>query len=260
MKKILILVLIIISFFFWQKLKPQSQSSSLPEIPISAFPTLKPTPPQTVEISLAGKSFLVSFFKVIDTSKLFLFSNLEEKNTASELVDKYKCQALTSAGFYDKSDKPLGLFISEGKAFRNKLESALFNGFFLVKTTGEFEISRFSNGENLRLGLQSGPFLWEDENPVVLHINNDEFARRIVILTTKDKQLYFLAVYNSDSPLQGPYLSDLPNILLQFKNKTNVAILNALNLDGGSASAFYDKTAGLSFPEISIIGSFFCIR
>ncbi|MBI3385406.1 phosphodiester glycosidase family protein [Candidatus Gottesmanbacteria bacterium] len=229
-----------------------------PESSSTATPTPTPILKQTTEVMMAGKNYQVSWIKVSDLNRLSLYSNLAEKKTTEGLKKTYSCQNLINAGFYDKSDHHLGLFVSGGKIINSELISSLFNGFFFITTDGIADIANSAPRKSLHLALQSGPLLWNGGNPQVLLIKNDELARRMVVLTTPKKEVYFLAIYDQDSPLQGPYLEDLPNLLLQFQKNTSVSITSALNLDGGGASAFSNQEVTLL--EVTSVGSIFCLK
>ena len=90
-----------------------------------------------------------------------------------------------------------------------------------------------------------------------LSILDDKPGRRVVVAQAENK-IYFIAFYNNNSVYLGPNLSDLPQLLKMFAQKRKTTILNALNLDGGAASAFH--TDNFSLPELTPVGSFFCIK
>lgn len=105
--------------------------------------------------------------------------------------------------------------------------------------------------------VQAGPILILDGKPRTLSIKNDENERRIVVAKTNDDKVLFLAIYKKDSAYIGPKLSEVPNLLQEFTQETDIEISSALNLDGGTASAFY--TEGVSLGELTKIGSYFCV-
>ncbi len=86
----------------------------------------------------------------------------------------------------------------------------------------------------------------------IIRIQNDELTRRMLVARSGD-QWYFLAITDQDNTFNGPLLSDVPKIL----GKVPIVIDEALNLDGGSASAFY-SAHGARLGELTPIGSFFC--
>lgn len=208
------------------------------------------------EIGLNNNKFQTAWFVVNSPEKLFLYPNFTQKLPSFELKKTNNCNSLVNAGFYDKSNKPLGLFISEGKVISEEIESFLFNGVFFLDDKNLPEILVTPPKINIRLAVQSGPILWEEGTERTLKIIDDKMARRMIIGITEKKEIIFLSFYDKESPLQGPYLQDLPKLIRILNDKMDLKILSALNLDGGSASAF--SANNLTLSEISNIGSFFC--
>jgi hypothetical protein len=80
----------------------------------------------------------------------------------------------------------------------------------------------------------------------------------MIAMVTGDNKVIFMSIYNESSKFMGPYLADLPQILEIAQDKIGFLIADAINLDGGSASAFYFRDFQLS--EASPIGGFFCVK
>mgnify|MGYP001590102184 CR=1 FL=1 len=80
----------------------------------------------------------------------------------------------------------------------------------------------------------------------------------MVGVVTDEDRLVFLSFYNPISYYLGPNLEDLPGLLKSFEKETGIQIKDAINLDGGTASAFYAE--GVSLTELRPIGSYFCAR
>lgn len=230
-----------------------------PNATITPSGTFTPTPtttdPETVSVNVENNTYQVSWFKITDPKRLILIANFEDKLSSDEIVDKYNCRAGINAGFYGKDGRPLGIFVNDQNDRKIKRESNLFNGIFYLTSDDIFSIEEELPDDSLKLALQSGPFLIFHKNTLPLKIIDDELARRMVI-ATNEKEIIFLAIYDGISHLQGPYLSLLPKIIEAFSQKTGIEIVNALNLDGGSASAF--TKPGLELKEISAVGGFFC--
>jgi hypothetical protein len=91
-----------------------------------------------------------------------------------------------------------------------------------------------------------------------LAIKNDEPNRRIVAATTDNNQLIFMVFYRDSSQFQGPMLGLLPELISMFTRQTGIDIVDAINLDGGSASVFISNYDRLN--ELAHIGSYFCIK
>lgn len=198
-----------------------------------------------------------AWFVAPDAQKIKLYPNYQEKITAIEAKNKYGCESIISGGFYSAENRALGLVISEKQQFANYRESDLFNGIYSVNDFLIPRITREVPEDALRIALQAGPLLIENSFSQTLQLNTDKEARRIVVATTGDNQTIFIVFYNPNSLFMGPTLADLPKQLDIFQKQNNLGIADALNLDGGTASAFYN--ADLSLPEASTVGSFFCI-
>jgi len=92
-------------------------------------------------------------------------------------------------------------------------------------------VGEFSRAKRITSAIQSGPFLVESSTPV-RGLNSSQFARRT-----------FAGIANRDRALLGVCsdvsLSELANILATVAVAGNSKIRRAMNLDGGSSSAFW---------------------
>lgn len=197
----------------------------------------------------------IVWFEVLDISKLELHSNLGSKKTAKHLYEEKGCELLVNGGFYTKEGKHIGLFATEGKVLSESSNSDLFNGYFTIKDNKPVITNTQVNGA--KIALQAGPILLENGKPKVLSIKNDEEERRLAVVITQKEGILFLVFFKKDSVFLGPKLTQLPDLLITFGSMTGILPVSALNLDGGTASAFYTK--GFSLGELSKIGSYFCV-
>ena len=136
------------------------------------------------------------------------------------------------------------------------IENTLFNGYFVLTKNNKVTIEKSYLGESIRIGLQTGPLLIQDERSQKLNLVSDKNARRIVAALTNKNELYFIAFYDKESVFLGPLLVDLPGLVSKIQDEMDVKFISAINLDGGSASAFFNEEIQLS--ELTPIGSFFC--
>ncbi len=215
-------------------------------------------PANSVDLEFNDNQYSVSWLKVDSADRLFLYPNFADKLSSSEAVSNNNCISLVSAGFYTKEATPIGLFITEGRQLKSKVENTLFNGIFSILYSGESAISGNVSDENTRVALQSGPILMRDGNVDNLSLVNDESARRVVLGITEENDVIFFIFYKKGSVFIGPSLTNLPELVKLASEKAGVQVVDAINLDGGGASAFY--TGGIKLSEISPIGSFFCIK
>ena len=256
MKRLILIIIILTCLTVGGCTLTQSNDFNLTVTPSATFtPTPTTADPETISLNFEDKTYQISWFTIKDPEQLTLIANFQNKLSADEIIKKHACQRGINAGFYGKDNRPLGIFINDQNDRKNKLESNLFNGIFYLTSNNLFSIEEELPDKPLKFALQSGPFLIFHKNTLPLKIIDDKLARRMVV-ATNEKEIIFLAVYDKISPLQGPYLSSLPKIIEAFSQKTGREIINALNLDGGSASAF--TKPGLQLKEISAVGGFFC--
>lgn len=191
-----------------------------------------------------------------DGAQVKLINNLDKKLTAQQAKKEYNCRVLTNAAFYTKENKHVGLFVIEDSILRSANQNDLFDSFLTINS---FLTPRITRTEPIDLvsGIQSGPLLIENGRTIRLSIIRDKEARRVVAAITGDNKLMFLVFFNSNSFFSGPMLADLPGEVKKYSDEHDLNIADAINLDGGSASAFLSDNIQLS--ELSPVGSFFCI-
>lgn len=250
----LLLVGIVATFVALQKSMPIT-----PEPPASPVPSLSPSPSppsESLDIDNNGSVYRVAWLEIHDPSTLSLIPNFTQKRTARSLVDNKECAKVVNGGFYTKDNQPTGLFTSQGTTIRSSIPNALLNGFFIVDQNNRAFIQTIPPDTSLRIGLQTGPILISEGKTVKLAIRDDEPARRVIVGITQKGAVVFLVVYDPDNPWSGPKLADTPEILSNIM--ASLQLTDALNLDGGSASAFF--RGDLSLEELTSVGSFFCTR
>ena len=174
---------------------------------------------------------------------LTLIPNFERKIASSRLMDN--CTYGANGGFYTEDFKPIGLFISDGALLSTAIGNATFNGYFVK--TDHFSLTRQPPTDSVEFAVQSGPYVTPKSR---LNIKNDTYARRVLV-GRSGNTWRFLAITEKENTFSGPILADLPTLL------GDLNIDEALNLDGGSASAFYSES-GVRLGELTPIGSFFC--
>lgn len=229
------------------------------QVPVTIQPekSNEETPPaNTLDYQIADQKMRISWF-LADPTTITLIPNYFEKRTARDIKEIRPCQNLTSAGFYATDGSPLGLVITDYVKLADFAENALLNGVFSITKDGTPVVSTQATDSH-RLALQAGPILIYEGLTRRLSIKSDEPSRRLVVGVTDANKLIFLAFYIADNPYQGPLLSELPQHLKKFQVQSGISIVSALNLDGGSASAF--ASDGLFLEELTTVGSFFCAQ
>lgn len=253
-KIIWILILLLIAAIFTARKFPKSELKTSPDS--VNFPATTKNK-NIVELDYKDRKIAISWFKVDAASRLKLLANFKNKKTAKEVYAENKCKALVNAGFYNQGDTPIGLFINADGILSSYQKNSTFNGFFYQEESGKYYISA-EVPINSRITLQTGPILIEKGVAKNLKIKNDSFERRVAAVLTDKNNLFFLIFYDKDSNYLGPQLTDLPGILEIFAEKINEKIIDAINLDGGSASAFISEDTYLT--ELTNVGSFFCLH
>ncbi|HZE13019.1 MAG TPA: phosphodiester glycosidase family protein [Chthoniobacterales bacterium] len=134
-----------------------------------------------------------------------------------------------NGGYFDPQNAPVGLLISDGKLIAPLRKARLLSG-VLVVTKTRVDLLRpgeYSSRKNVVAAVQCGPFL-VDDGKAVAGLNNSRPARRTFVLTTG-------ADHAAIGLCSTVTLAQLGDILATPELKTR----RALNLDGGSSSAFW---------------------
>jgi uncharacterized protein YigE (DUF2233 family) len=205
-------------------------------------------------IEIQGTSYYFDYFEA-DPNKLFLFANFEKGEKAEDSKARFNCRNLANGGFYDEKFRPIGLFISEYKEISSWQKNRLFNGVFSINMFGTSRITREPPRDPLRIAVQSGPLVFENGGKVTFRSSRD-YSRRVVVAVTSENKPLFIVFYSPSNFLEGPKLDELPLLIEKINSSSYLSIADALNLDGGTASAFYSDNFGLG--EVSKVGSFFC--
>jgi len=209
-------------------------------------------------VNLVGldENIAAVWYKVSMPANLTLKSNLESKETAGNIFSSRNCKFLVSSGFYDTNDTHIGLFQYKGEVISPLQSNKLLNGVLSINSFNTPRISEEPPKDDLLLGLQSGPLLYSNGQELALDLRSDKPSRRIVAAITGYNELIFIALYSNEQVFLGPLLSEVPGYLTTFIDKSGIQIADAINLDGGKASAFILENFKLT--ELSVIGGYFC--
>jgi len=151
----------------------------------------------------------------------------------SETMSQEKCLAGVNGGYFDSDFAPIGLRISDGKLLVPLKRARLITGVLSASPRGIqiLRIREFSRDQNIGAAVQCGPFLIDHYQPV-RGLDRSTSARRT-----------FAATVANDRALVGVCseisLADLATILSTTPLVDRLKIQRALNLDGGSSSAFW---------------------
>lgn len=179
---------------------------------------------QRVTVDMAVFSAKSAALRVID--------NPDGQSLAAAMKgEKYMCGV--NGGYFDTEFKPIGLRIADGKAFSPLRRARLITGILLQSDRGidVVRVGEFSRTKKIATAIQSGPFLVED-NKRIRGLNDSQLARRTFAGITTDNRA--LIGFCSDASLSG-----LAEILATTPIIADSKIRRAMNLDGGSSSAFW---------------------
>jgi uncharacterized protein YigE (DUF2233 family) len=194
--------------------------------------------------------------------QLALFSNQEatlrvidqpnfDRHLAESMTHE-NCLAGVNGGYFDPEGGPVGLLRSSGKTIAPFRRARLLSGVLAVRQAGVeiFRASEFPAKRAWREALQCGPFLIDRGKPVA-GLDNTRLARRTFVLTTIDRR----AAIGYCEPVTLARLAEGLAALSQLK------IARALNLDGGSSSAFWCRTTAktVSVPEGKTVRDFVAV-
>jgi hypothetical protein len=167
------------------------------------------------------------------------------KSTALHVIDNPDGQSLgavmkrekfvcgVNGGYFDTEFKPIGLRVADDTTFSALRRARLITGILLQSDRGidVVRVGEFSRTKKIVAAVQSGPFLVEG-NKRIRGLNDSQLARRTFAgIATNDRAL--VGVCSDVS------LGQLANILATTPIVADSTIRRAMNLDGGSSSAFW---------------------
>jgi exopolysaccharide biosynthesis protein len=167
------------------------------------------------------------------------------KSTALRVIDSPDGQSLgatmkrenfvcgVNGGYFDTEFKPIGLRVADGTTSSPLRRARLITGILLQSDRGidVVRVSEFAGPKKIITAVQSGPFLVEG-NKRIRGLNDSQVARRTFAgIATNDRA--FLGVCSDVS------LAELANILATVSIVADSKTRRAMNLDGGSSSAFW---------------------
>jgi uncharacterized protein YigE (DUF2233 family) len=186
---------------------------------------------------------------------LRVIDNPDGARLAGRMKDeKYVCGV--NGGYFDEEFKPIGLRIVDGKTIGPLKRARLITGVLLASPRGVQIVRAREFSQRLKVGdaIQCGPFL-VDASQRIRGLKDSQRARRT-----------FAAIMQSDRALLGvsSYISlaDLANVLATIPIAADLKIQSALNLDGGSSSAFWfarENGSAVSIPEQKPVRDFVAI-
>ena len=172
------------------------------------------------------------------------------------MMKREKCLCGVNGGYFDTEFKPIGLRVSDGKTFSPLRRARLITGVLLQSQRGidVIRVGEFSQTKKIVAAIQSGPFLVE-RSERIHGLNESQRARRT-----------FAAIASNDRALLGVCsevsLAELANILATAPVAADCKIRRAMNLDGGSSTAFWfarENGSAFSIPSLKPVRDFVAI-
>jgi uncharacterized protein YigE (DUF2233 family) len=174
------------------------------------------------------------------------------RNDLAQAMRQKGCLAGVNGGYFDPDYAPIGLLISDGKMIAPLRRAKLITG-VLAASPRKVQILRsreFSQEQDFTAAVQCGPFLVDLGRPVR------------GLETTRTARRTFAAVGSVNRAALGfcsdVSLSELAKILATTRLAEDFRIERALNLDGGSSSAFWvaRESSAFSIPEQKTVRDF----
>ena len=235
--------------------------TSINQVEISPTPETEEISTQDVVgkvINYMGVNYRYLAILSVNPENIYLIPNYKQKLKSNELMQENECIGGINGGFYGTNDEPIGWLLVEGKLLNEAKDSQLFNGYILLDNKGKLYISQSMKKGDIKYGLQTGPMLINNKIPEVLNMAEDRLSRRSVMVEEIGGKVSFISVFNDQNYESGPTLGDLGGIIKEIANLEKIDINNAINLDGGRASAIYTKTDNIT--ETEHVGSWWCIK
>jgi len=150
-----------------------------------------------------------------------------------EMMRHEKYLAGVNGGYFNENFEPLGLRIANGQMIAPLQRARLITGVLVASPRGvQIVRSReFSRRLGVTAAIQCGPFLVDRSQPIS-GLNDSHLARRTFAATTSSNRALV-------GVCSGVSLAELAKILATTSLAEDLKIERALNLDGGSSSAFW---------------------
>jgi len=164
---------------------------------------------------------------------LRVVQNEDGTSALADAMTREKCLAGVNGGYFDPSFAPIGLLIADGKTIAPLLRARLLTGVLTASPRGIqiVLIGEFSRTAKLSAAVEGGPFL-VDLGKSVRGLDDSRSARRTFAVTGTNDRVAL--GWCSETTL-----AELATILATAQLAGDFKIQRALNLDGGSSSAFW---------------------
>jgi uncharacterized protein YigE (DUF2233 family) len=194
----------------------------------------------------------LAIFDARKTSVRVIDQPNEPRSDLASVMARENCLAGANGGYFDPEYKPVGLLISDGRTIAPFRRAKLLSGVLSV-ANGRVRLQRvseFSTKAKISEAVQCGPFLVDHARPVT-GLDDSASARRTFVAIGSENAIA-LGYCSSLS------LAQLSHVLTSGKITKDLKIDRALNLDGGSSSAFCFRDGDEPFliPERKTVRDF----
>jgi uncharacterized protein YigE (DUF2233 family) len=168
-----------------------------------------------------------------ETTTLRVIDNASGSENLAEAMARGKCAAGVNGGYFDPNFKPIGLRMIDGATTSPLTRARLLTGVLCASPRGIaiLRLAEFSNRRKCGAAIESGPFL-VDGGTGVKSLNDRRSARRTFAAVTRGGK----AAFGTSSELT---LAQTGAVLANRSLANDFRIWRAMNLDGGSSSAFW---------------------
>jgi exopolysaccharide biosynthesis protein len=189
------------------------------------------------------------------SATLRVIDNPAGQGNLAAIMQRENCLAGVNGGYFDPENKPVGLLISDGRVVAPLRKARLLSGVMIV-SNGRIQLLRiaeYSSKGRATAALQCGPFLVDRGRPIA-GLNDTRPARRTLIVTGGSDRAAI--GFCSDVTL-----AQLGKILATPGVAPDLKVERALNLDGGSSSAFWfaGERGSFSISEQKTVRNFVVI-
>ena len=174
----------------------------------------------------------------------------------ADAMTKAHALAGVNGGYFDPENAPVGLLVSGGKKVTSQSSARLLSG-VLFATAKRVEIvrsKRFRLSKDIKEAVQCGPLLLDGAKPVA-GLNDTRLARRTFAAVSANGGEAALGYCSAVS------LAQLGKILALTNLAGAAKFARALNLDGGSSSAFWCANGDdvFSITELKTVRDFIAV-
>jgi exopolysaccharide biosynthesis protein len=188
------------------------------------------------------------------SATLRVIDNPSGEDDLAAVMSRENCLAGVNGGYFDPENKPVGLLMSDGNVIAPFRKARLLSGVMVV-SNGRIQLLRaaeYSTKSKATAALQCGPFLVDRGQPVP-GLNDTRPARRTFVVTGSDRAAIGFC--------SGVTLAQLGKILATPGITPGLKLQRALNLDGGSSSAFWfaEERGPFSISEQKTVRNFVAV-